>query len=134
MQGEPMKHWNPWRITSLYYMENIRAAFDAPGEWFYDGVNRKALYRPLPGEKLEDSRFIVPRNGLNQLVLVKGKADQRVTNISFEKISFAYTDSPRRENLMRVAELDPAVTGDLKFSRSRSDQSGTGRVLGGCRH
>ncbi|MCL2743951.1 MAG: right-handed parallel beta-helix repeat-containing protein, partial [Planctomycetaceae bacterium] len=115
MKGGVMKHWNPWRTNSLYYIENIRAAFDAPGEWFYDGVNHKVLYRPLPEEKLETSRFIVPRYGLNQLLLVKGKTDNRAKNIRFENMSFAYTDSPRREKLMREAELDPAVTGDLKF-------------------
>ena len=116
MKGEPMKHWNPWRVTSLYYVENIRAAFDEPGEWFYDGVNSKALYRPLPGERIEDAKFIVPRSGLNQLVIVKGKPEQRATSIGFAKIKFAYTDSPRREALMRAAELDPAVTGDLRYT------------------
>ena len=115
MKGEPMLHWNPWRTTSLYYIENVRAAFDVPGEWFYDGVNHKVLYRPLPGERLEESRFIVPRNGVNQLIIIKGKPEQRATGIGFGGMKFAYTDSPRRENLMRAAELDPAVTGDLKF-------------------
>jgi len=115
MKGEPMKHWNPWRTTSLYFIENVRAAFDEPGEWFYDGVNSKVLYRPLPGERIEDATFIVPRSGLNQLLLIKGKPEQRATNIRFEKMTFAYTDSPRRENLMRAAGLDPAVTGDLAF-------------------
>ena len=115
MKGEPMKHWNPWRTTSLYYIENVRAAFDEPGEWFYDGVNHKALYRPLPDEKLEESEFIVPRNGLNQLLIIKGKPEQRAARITFMSMTFAYTDSPRRENLMRAAELDEAVTGDLKF-------------------
>jgi len=115
MKGEPMKSWNPWRTTSLYYIENIRAAFDEPGEWFYDGVNGKALYRPLPGERIEESQFIVPRSGLNQLLLIKGKPEERVTNIRFEKMKFAYTDSPRRESVMRAAELDTAVTGDLRY-------------------
>ena len=115
MKGEPMKHWNPWRNTSLYYIENVRSAFDQPGEWFYDGVNSKALYRPLPGENLEESEFIVPRNGLNQLLIIKGKPEQRASVILFAQMKFAYTDSPRRENLMREAELDPAITGDLRF-------------------
>ena len=115
MKGEPMKPWNPWRVNSLYYVENIRAAFDEPGEWFYDGVNSRALYRPLPGERIEDTKFIVPRSGLNQLIIVKGKPEQRATSIGFAKIKFAYTDSPRREQVMRGAELDPAVTGDLRY-------------------
>lgn len=117
MRGAPMKHWNPWRTTSQYYVENVRSAFDRPGEWFYDGVAGKVYYRPLPGERLESSRFLIPRNGLNQLLILQGDAknDDFVSNIRFEKIAISYTDSSRRLNVMKQAGLDVAVTGDLNF-------------------
>ncbi len=113
MQGAPMKHWNPWRTTSLYCLENFRPAFNRPGEWFYDGVAGKAFYRPLPGETLENSRFIVPRSGVRQLLTIKGTAEHFVSNIRFENISFAYTDSPRRKDVMERAGLPESVTGNL---------------------
>lgn len=117
MQGAPMKHWNPWRTTSQYYIENVRSAFDQAGEWFYDGVGGKVYYRPMPGEQIESSRFLIPRNGLNQLLVLRGDAknDKRISHIRFEKITLAYTDSPRRPDVMKGAHLDVAVTGDLNF-------------------
>ncbi|MDR1478194.1 MAG: right-handed parallel beta-helix repeat-containing protein [Planctomycetaceae bacterium] len=116
MQGEPMKHWNPWRNTSLYYFENVRAGFDVTGEWFYDGVNRKIYYRPLPNETIAASKFVVPRNGMSQLLLIHGKKEAAVHNIRFEKITFAETDSSRRINVMQKANLPQEITGDLKLS------------------
>lgn len=114
-QGSPMKSWNPWRDSSLYYLENLRTAFDAAGEWFYDGVNKCVYYRPLEGESLEAASFIVPVSGVNQLLLVSGTADgsAKPRNIRFENIRFAYTDAPRRKEVMKEADLPIAVTGDL---------------------
>jgi hypothetical protein len=42
-----------------FWMENYRAALDAPGEWFLDKAKGEVLYLPLPGEdmtKAESSR------------------------------------------------------------------------------
>ena len=81
-KGAPMKFWNPWRDSSLYYLENLRAAFDAAGEWFYDGVNKQAYYRPIPGEALNNTTIIAPRPGLNQLVTINGEPNgEKVSNI-----------------------------------------------------
>ncbi|GHT35213.1 hypothetical protein FACS189427_04020 [Planctomycetales bacterium] len=129
MQGGNMKHWNPWRSPqydkdgkqtrpgSLYFIENVKTAFDQPGEWFYDGVNGKVFYRPLSGEKLENTVFRYPRSGLNQLVKIQGQnADgKKVQNIRFERLSFEFTDSPRRLNAMKEANLPLEITGDLNL-------------------
>ncbi|MDO4575815.1 MAG: right-handed parallel beta-helix repeat-containing protein [Planctomycetia bacterium] len=113
-RGGNMKSWNPWRTSSQYYLENVRTAFNEPGEWFYDGNAKKVLYRPLPGETLAGSRFIVPRPGLNQLILVRGASKEApVTNLRFENLSFAYSDAARRADMLRAAGIDPAITGDV---------------------
>lgn len=112
-QGAPMKSWNPWRDSSLYYLENLRAAFDIPGEWFYDGVNKCVYYRPFQNEKIEEATFIAPRSGLNQLLVIEGSAEEKAHDISFENVKFAYTDAPRRFEVMRDAELPIEITGDL---------------------
>ena len=113
-KGGNMKPWNPWRPTSLYYFENVRTAFDAPGEWFYDGNAKKVFYRPMEGETLANTRFIVARPGLVQLLIVKGAGEAApVKNIRFENLTFSYTDTPRQLNVMRNAQLPEEVTGDL---------------------
>ena len=113
MKGAPQKSWNPWRPSSLYYIENVRSAFDQPGEWFYDGCAGKVFYYPLPDEVLSETSFAVPRPGLIQILKVEGTPEKRVAHLSFEGITFAFTDSPRRSEVMTKAELDPSVTGPL---------------------
>lgn len=117
-QGGTMKSHNPWRTSSLYYLENVRAAFTQPGDWFYDGNAKKVFYRPRDGEKLSESRFIVPRPGLSQLAIFQGKsATEPVTDIRLENLTFHYSDTPRRKNVMENAQLPVEITGNL-------DQSG----------
>ena len=114
-KGAPMKFWNPWRESSLYYLENLRTAFDAPGEWFYDGVNKRVFYRPLQGEALAEATFVAPRPGLNQLLTINGSEEgEKVTNIRFENVKFSYTDAPRRFGDMKTADIPEKITGDLK--------------------
>ena len=116
MQGTAYHNHNPWRDSSMYYIENVRTAFNQPGEWFYDGEAGKIFYRPLPGETLETSRFVVPRPGLKQLLLLHGESlEKQVTDIRFERLTFSYTDSPRRQAVMEVLGLPQEITGDLAF-------------------
>ncbi|MBQ3387754.1 MAG: right-handed parallel beta-helix repeat-containing protein [Thermoguttaceae bacterium] len=123
MKGKPQPYHNPWQSDSLLEILNVRSAFDQPGEWFYDGVNRKVLYRPLPGEELAGARFFVPRSGLARALRFEGNSQKAegtdetktdwVENITFENIRISYFDTPRRPETMQDAEIDPAVTGDL---------------------
>ena len=69
-----------------FYFENLRSAFDAPGEWFYDGVAGEVLYRPLPGERLDWLEAIAPRQGLETLVAIDGAED-----VTFENVTFAHS-------------------------------------------
>lgn len=115
-RGAPMKSWNPWRDTSLYYIENLRTSFDEPGEWFYAGTEGCVYYRPRKGERIDSTHFIAPISGVNRLVVIAAaeNADsQKVSDIRFENICFSYTDAPRDRNIMQQAELPEIVTGDL---------------------
>jgi len=114
-RGEIWKHWNPWRTNSLYYVENVPEALDAPGEWLYDGVAKKIVYIPRPGETPATARAYAPVPGLKQLLVVRGEPakDVFVHDLVFENISFAFTDSPRRPQFLRGAGLPAEVTGDL---------------------
>ena len=123
MKGKPQPSHNRWQSDSLLEIFNVRTAFDRPGEWFYDGVSRKVLYRPLPGEELAGARFFAPRSGQARAVRFEGSSRKAegtdetetswVENITFENIQISHFDTPRRQAVMQDAELDPAVTGDL---------------------
>ncbi len=118
-QGGKWKHWNPWRTNSLYYVENVRAAFDAPGEWFYDGCAGKVLYRPLKGERLSGfwhkNEAFAPVPGLQTLVLFKGvpEATNFVSHITFKNLAFCFSDSPRRPDQVGQTGIPPALLGDI---------------------
>ena len=79
----------------LVWFENVRSAFDAPGEWFYDLKAKKVKYRSLPGEDMAKAVVFAPQMGLSQLVVFAGDAEKGkyVKNISFENIAFECTAS-----------------------------------------
>ncbi len=114
-QGARWKPWNPWRTNSLYYVENVRSAFDAPGEWFYDGCGGKLLYRPLKGEKPGRAEVFAPSSGLQTLLVFRGSPETTnfVRHLTFERLAFFHTDSPRRADQMEKAFIAPAVAGDV---------------------
>ncbi len=112
-QGESMKHWNSWNTTSMYYLENVRTAFNQPGEWFYDGEVKKILYRPLPGQTLETVTVVAPRPGLKRLAELVGTPENPIQNVAFKNVAFKYSDSPRRANFMQPFGLESFNVGDL---------------------
>ncbi|MDA3925577.1 MAG: right-handed parallel beta-helix repeat-containing protein [Kiritimatiellae bacterium] len=114
-QGGIWKSWNKWQKSSMYYVENLRSAFNQPGEWFYDGVNKKVKYHPLPKERLNRSELIAPRPGLIALIHFKGDIKNKtfVKNIRFENMALFYTDSPRRKDQLEKAGFTKEFIGDL---------------------
>ena len=104
--GGIWKHWNPWRTNSIYYVENVRAAFTDPGEWFLAKDEGKVYYRPRPGENMKNAAIEAPHNGVVQLVVMKG-----CSGVSFSGIQFSVSDTPRRVREMNNGELR-SVLGD----------------------
>lgn len=78
---------------TLVWFENVRAAFDTPGEWFYDARAGRVLYRPLPGETIGSLSAIAPTAKSGVLVVLRGNPDKGdiVHDIVFKDISFAFT-------------------------------------------
>ena len=80
--------WNRWAPNStVVFFENVRSAFDAPGEWFYDRPAGKVLYRPRPGETPAGIRAVAP-SALTRLVNLRGR------NIVFRDLAFEHTAAP----------------------------------------
>ena len=106
--GGIWKHWNPWRTNSLYYVENVRSAFTDPGEWFLAKDEGKVYYRPRPGEDMKTATIEAPRNGVVQLLVMKG-----CDMISFQDIQFSVSDTPRRVREMNNGDLRKVMGDDL---------------------
>ena len=82
--------WMSWDGEADCFFENVRAAFTEPGEWFYDVPNGKILYRPLPGERLDETVFTAPLARLPRLVEFKGdpKGGRFVHDVTFRNLVF----------------------------------------------
>ena len=119
--------WRPWQKwnerETLVWFENVRSAFDAPGEWFEDMAAGKLCYRPLPGEDMAKLEIVAPGAKLSRLVdmcgdYANGKA---VRNISFRNIAFAYSEAtPTTGSELRQAHrtdayvIRPAANGPVE--------------------
>lgn len=89
--SEEIKSWKRWTgEKNLFCLENVRAGFDEPGEWFYDKPAGRIRYRPLAGETLASLEAYAPTSGLPSLLRLEGDPakGKLVTDVSFEGISF----------------------------------------------
>jgi len=85
----PFLRWGPGQ---RYYVENFRAALDAPGEWSLDRRTGIVTYFPMPGEDMRTAHVVAPR--LTCLVHIKGEAELGlwVERVVFRGLTFCYED------------------------------------------
>ncbi len=76
----------------LYYVENVPALLDTPGEWCLSRNDGLLYYLPMPGETMNETEVIAPR--LLQLVRLEGKPEsgQFVEYLAFQDIHFAHSE------------------------------------------
>jgi len=73
-----------------YWMENFRAALDAPGEWFLDAAKGEVLYQPMDGEDMTKAEVITPV--ADKFLVIKGAKDIRFEGISFQYGHYLYPE------------------------------------------
>ncbi len=85
----PFENWEP---RQRYYVENVREALDAPGEWYLDRARGVLLYRPRPGEDMTKAEVIAPR--LDRLVEFRGNPDARqfIDHVTLRGLTFCHED------------------------------------------
>ncbi len=71
------------------YLEGHPAFVDDPGEWALDIDLKKVIYRPMPGESIDNSEIYHPV--ISELILLKGNKENKIRNIHFENICFSHT-------------------------------------------
>jgi hypothetical protein len=85
------EHWGP---KQRYAVTNVRAALDAPGEWYVDETSGLLYYFPMPGESPATTEVVVPV--LEQLLLIEGDPDSGafVEHVELRGLTFAHTNYP----------------------------------------
>ena len=87
-----------------YFIENVKEALRAPGEWYLDRPTGVLTYLPSTGETLSNTRILVPR--LDKVMTLTGDyrmGDRNlndlhqspfVENITFEHLTFSHNEFP----------------------------------------
>ncbi len=88
--GPASRPFNIWGRRQRYYLENFRAALDAPGEWFLDR-DGTLYYMPLPDEDMAVAEVIAPA-GPECLVEFAGdlESGSSVEHITLRGLSFRH--------------------------------------------
>ena len=71
-------------------IENVLEFVDQPGEWYLDRRTGVLTYQAAEGEDPNAKTFVAPK--LEQLLLVEGQPGKRVTNVRFERLTFAHAE------------------------------------------
>ncbi len=81
-----------WERQQRYYVENHRAALDAPGEWFLDTKTRTLHYWPMAGDDLYRAVVMAPVTA--ELVRFDGDpaGGRTVHHITLRGLSFRHAD------------------------------------------
>ncbi len=77
-------------VPPRYYVENIKALMDKPGEWFYDAKKKELNFIPTP-ELKEAENIISVAPQLNNIILVKGERGKPVRNLRIYGLSIEGT-------------------------------------------
>ncbi len=110
-----------WGNKERYYVEGIRAALDAPGEFYLDQVTGVLTYYPRPDEDMSTAAVVAPAAG--DLLRLEGDpvAGKFVEYLRFEGIAFQHT----AWSMPRTGTVDGQAAAFLKsaavFARGARD-------------
>ncbi len=81
-----------WEKEQRYYVDNVREALDAPGEWYLDRKTGLLEYWPRPGEDMTKAEVIAP--AISQIVSVDAPYldGQIVHDLTFDGLRFLHAD------------------------------------------
>lgn len=77
-------------VPPRYYVENVKALLDAPGEWFFDKKSRELSFIPPAGIH-NPNDITISASQLKQLVLIKGEPGKPVRNLRIYGLTFEGT-------------------------------------------
>jgi len=81
-----------WEKNQRYYVEGIRAALDAPGEFFLDRRTGVLSYYPRPGEDMTAAEVIAPKPQVLLRLDGDPASGKFIDHLHFKGLTFAHTD------------------------------------------
>jgi hypothetical protein len=102
-----------------YFIEGVRAALDAPGEWLLSSDGR-LLYIPLPGEDMANAEVMAPV--ANQLMLLQGNADgtSPIEHLQFRGITFAHSQEVYPKDGYHDGQAASQIGGAIELTTARN--------------
>jgi len=113
IQGRSRYPFVEHETDQRYWIENHRAALDAPGEWFLDRAKGELLYLPLPGEDMHHAAVVAPVT--EQFIVIKGAHDLR-----FEGIAFHHSQDRYPAEGLHDGQAATTSGGSIEIEDSRS--------------
>jgi len=77
-------------VPPRYYVENIKALLDVPGEWFFDKKNQELSYLP-EDENIDPNNLNIFSSQLDQLISIRGEKNKPVRNLRLYGLTFEGT-------------------------------------------
>ncbi|MFC1633509.1 hypothetical protein ACFL5Z_01595, partial [Planctomycetota bacterium] len=100
-------------VPPRYYVENVKALLDAPGEWFFDQESKQlSLMVSETISKPNDANVMAPI--LDQLVSIQGTREEPVRNLRLYGLRFEGTVSEGRAIHYEYAHSCELADGDLR--------------------
>jgi hypothetical protein len=113
-------------VPPRYYVENVKALLDAPGEWYFDKKNSELSY--IPEEKSSDpNNSKIYSSQLDRLISIKGEKGKPVRNLRLYGLTFEGTLSGNT-----AITVEYAHAFELANSEMRSCEGGGIQLNKGC--
>ena len=100
-------------VPPRYYVENVKALMDVPGEWYFDSDNSQLYFIP-PNEINNPNNASIVSPSLNQLVNISGDSDNPVRNLRIYGLAFEATKPGAQAIALQYAHANEIVDCDLK--------------------
>lgn len=114
--GRNLAGWMVQDARPFYYVENLRSALDAPGEWFLDRKTGELWYKSMPGEDMRKAEVVAPT--IESFIALKGEpeAGKFVEHVKLRGLAFRYADwrlePDGHTDIQAAASVGAVVTGD----------------------
>ncbi len=113
-------------VPPRYYVENVKALMDHPGEWYYDRGENQLFWMP-GGETPDPNAVDIAAPHLDQLLVIRGDPDRPLRNLRFYGLTFEGTLPGQAAIEVTYAHATEFVGNEMRA------MAGTGMLLStGC--